>query len=245
MVLSGGVADRAELRHRFWETLPTLQAVPSELREPLAAQWRHAAQMEHASIASFGQFALQLLALGAPAELVERAHVAALDEIEHARICFALASAYGGERCGPGPLDAITGGFASDLEAVVCANVEEGCVGETLAALEAREAARLAGDPTVASALEAIAFDEEQHAQLGWSVWGWALRMAPELEDASEAAFERAIAAVLGRSRIDTGDKSLEPHGRLSDGSRQELATRNIQDVLMPAKDQLLSSQRI
>jgi hypothetical protein len=59
---------------------------------------------------------LELLALGAPAELVEKAHVAALDEIEHARICFALASAYGGERYGPGPLDAVTGGFASGVE---------------------------------------------------------------------------------------------------------------------------------
>jgi len=195
--------------------------------------------MEHASIASFGQFALQLLALGAPAELVEQAHVAALDEIEHARICFALASAYGGERYGPGPLDATTFGVATELEAIVCANVEEGCVGETLSALEAKEAGRLATDPTVTAALEAIAFDEQAHAQLGWSVWGWVLRAAPEVREASEAAFERALAVTQAGLPNDEVGRELEVHGRLCNRTRRELALRNIADVLIPARDQL------
>lgn len=235
------MTTRALLRDRFWERLPELQPVPDELRPRLAASWLHAAQMEHASIASFGQFALQLLALGAPADLVERAHVAALDEIEHARICFALASAYGSERYGPGALDAVTGGCSSDLQTVVCANVEEGCVGETLAALEAQGAARLATDPEVQAALEAIAFDEEQHAQLGWSMWGWALAVAPELRGASESAFERAVASTRAGLPDDAVGKELEPHGRLASSSRRALALRNIDDVLIPAKERLLA----
>jgi len=196
--------------------------------------------MEHASIASFGQFALQLLSIGAPAELIERAHLAALDEIEHARICFALASAYGSERYGPGPLDAITGGFASEIEAVVCANVEEGCVGETLSALEAKEAATRAVDPTVKAALEAIAFDEDQHAQLGWSVWGWALRAAPQVHAPSEAAFQRAVDETGAGLPDDATGQELEPHGRLANHTRKALALRNIDEVLVPAKKRLL-----
>lgn len=236
------MTTRAELRQRFWESLPELQAVPDEVRPALSASWLHAAQMEHASIASFGQFALQLLALGAPAELVEKAHVAALDEIEHARICFALASAYASERYGPGSLDAVTDGCSSDLQTIVCANVEEGCVGETLAALEAREAARRATDPIVRAALEAIAFDEEQHAQLGWAVWGWALGVAPEVKEASESAFERAIASTRAGLPNDATGEELEPHGRLANSTRRALALRNIDEVLTPAKERLLAA---
>ena len=235
------MTKRVELRARFWELLPELQPVADELRAPLAASWLHAAQMEHASIASFGQFALQLLALGAPAELVEQAHVAALDEIEHARICFALASAYGGRRVGPGLLDAATGGFCSEWTAVVCANVEEGCVGETLSALEAQEAARGATDPAVQAALHAIAFDEEQHAQLGWSVWGWSLGAAPQVREPSEAAFEEALARTRAALPDDAVGKELEPHGRLANSTRRAVALRNIDEVLIPAMKRLLA----
>lgn len=153
------------LRQQFWERLPQLQPVPDARRRPLADRWLEAAQMEHASIASFGRFALQLLRLGAPAELVQNAHVAALDEIEHARICFALASAYAGRAYGPGGLDGISGEFPSDLRTVLCANVEEGCVGETLAALEAAFERAIAGART-ASRDELLDGEPEQHGRL-------------------------------------------------------------------------------
>ena len=235
------MTGRSELRKRFWDGLPELRAVPGELRDPLKDSWLHAAQMEHASIASFGQLALQLLSLGAPADLVEQAHVAALDEIEHARICFALASAYGGRRCGPGALDAAAESSVLELEALVCANVEEGCVGETLAALEAKEAARRAEDPVVSAALQAVAFDEERHAQLGWSVWGWALAMAPELRAPTAAVFDGAIAQTRRGMPNDLRGKELEAHGRLANSTRRELAIRHIEEVLLPAREQLLS----
>ena len=98
--------------------------------------------MEHASIASFNRFSLQLLAVGAPPELVEASQRAALDEIEHARIAFALASKYGTTPVGPSSLDLAGDTLGQlDLASVTASTVEEGCVGETLAALEA-EAAR-------------------------------------------------------------------------------------------------------
>ena len=74
----------------------------------LAAAWLEIAQLEHASIAAFASLSLRLLAAGAPAELVTASHRAALDEVEHARIAFELASVYGGRRVGPGRFDAAT-----------------------------------------------------------------------------------------------------------------------------------------
>ena len=53
--------------------------------------WTADALLEHASVASFSRLSLALLAVGAPADLVALAHRAALDEIRHARLCFALA----------------------------------------------------------------------------------------------------------------------------------------------------------
>ena len=55
-------------------------------RQTLAGSWARDGLAEHASIASFSRFALGLLSHGAPASLVERLHLAAIDEIRHARL---------------------------------------------------------------------------------------------------------------------------------------------------------------
>ena len=51
---------------------------------------------EHASIASFARFTLQLLALGAPSGLVSRSIAAMADEVRHARFGFGLVEALSG-----------------------------------------------------------------------------------------------------------------------------------------------------
>jgi hypothetical protein len=63
----------------------------TDLRRRLAERWSRAALAEHASIASFARFTLQLLRGG-------------LDEIEHARLSFRVASVFAGRSLGPGPL---------------------------------------------------------------------------------------------------------------------------------------------
>src|SRR5205814_887725 len=81
-------------------------------RAALGARYLEIALMEHASIAAFARFSLELLSLGAPSSLVERASTAMADEIRHARDAFALAGGYLGHPVGPGPLDtadALTG----------------------------------------------------------------------------------------------------------------------------------------
>ena len=66
---------------------------PGPLRDAVVKAWTTAARAEHASVASFARFTLQLLHLGAPADLVADAQQAALDEVRHARLCFGVASA--------------------------------------------------------------------------------------------------------------------------------------------------------
>ncbi|AUX27705.1 uncharacterized protein SOCEGT47_083030 [Sorangium cellulosum] len=181
-----------------WRAPVALDVAPlaPEARALAAAHYAAVAALEHASIASFARFSLQLLALGAPAELVAEAHRAALDEAEHARLAYGIASRLAGRAIGPGPLlEAATAPLAAGVADVVAALVEEGCVGETLGAAEAQEVARLAGDPALAAALARIAADEARHAALSWRALAWLLAAFGEpARAAAEQAFSRAAA---------------------------------------------------
>ena len=77
----------------FLELAQQARALPADVRHILSEQWSLAARFEHASIASFNKFSLELLAVGAPGTLVAAANRAALQEVEHAQACFAAASA--------------------------------------------------------------------------------------------------------------------------------------------------------
>lgn len=105
--------------------------------------------LEHASVAAFARFVLELIAPGAPSELVVSAQQVLGDEIEHARLCFGLASAYAGEALGPGALSAQGALDDPSFQGCVARAIHEACVGETLAAAEAIEALARATDPAV------------------------------------------------------------------------------------------------
>jgi hypothetical protein len=148
-------------------------ALDPEDRRAVAAHYAEAGLMEHASVAAFARFALQLLALGAPSELVAETSRAMADETRHAEVCFGLARRYGLDAA-PGPLD--VGGVLGEvsLERVLDLVVIEGCIGESGAALEAAWASGSATDPVVREALGGIAEDEARHAALAFRFVAWA-----------------------------------------------------------------------
>jgi len=123
-----------------------------DVRARLAAHWLAAARMEHASVAAFSATALRLLALGAPPALVADAHRAALDEIAHAELAFALASAYAGAPLSPAGFAAAMPLGPMTLAELAIETYVDGCVGEAVAAREAAVAADHATDPAVARA---------------------------------------------------------------------------------------------
>ncbi len=161
-------------------------------RRRLADKWSRDGLAEHASVASFARFALQLMAVGAPAELVADAQRAALDEVEHARLAFAVASVYAGRAVGPGPFPLGDAHIATDLVALAVATVEEGCINETLSTVVARAELEQTTDPAVRAVLSRIIEDETRHAELAWQTVAWALRVGgPEVREAVAAAFAR------------------------------------------------------
>lgn len=225
-------------------TLPS-SAAAAPLNAAVAQGWLEQALMEHASVASFARFSLQLLQLGAPAELVSAAAVAMQDEIRHARSCFELARRYSGEEVGPGPL-AVEGALeSSDPAAVVLAAVREGCIGETVAAIEASEALHHCEDAGARAVLERIAIEEGQHAELAWRFVAWALETRPELAPRVREAFAHDLAGAQparrsGPQKLAAVDHDLARHGLLSAPLRAALRDRVLLEVVAPCVEGLL-----
>jgi len=198
--------------------------------------------MEHASIASFGKLALELLSLGAPATLVAGAHEAALSEVRHAELCFALASRYLDAPVGPGSLPgaAVVRG-AQPLEELAVAAVHEGCVNETIAAALASVQLAASTDEAVRATLAVIAEDESAHAELAYRVVAWAIKVGGDSVRCSVAgAFHEAIqkirlAEVVEPDPEDPDLSALRAHGRLSPHERQAESGRVIDGVIIPA----------
>jgi hypothetical protein len=155
---------------------PEVNTLDETMRTALARAWLDDALAEHASIAAFTRVSMQLLAVGAPPELVEASHQAALDEVRHARACFTLASMYGArwEAPGPMPVDAIRKA-ACDRVTIAREALLEGCLGEATATAIARYGAETCTDNVVKLILEGIAQDEESHVQLAWGIVGWCI----------------------------------------------------------------------
>lgn len=227
-----------------WEACqpcPDLSGVTAAQRAALASYWRDTALLEHASIAAFARFALDLLSVGAPPELVEAATSAMQDETAHARACFALASAFAGRDVGPGKL-AIDGSLDErSLEAIVITTVLEGCIGETVAALEAAEALAHATDPAVRATLARIAEDELRHAALAYRFVRWAsARQGAALERLVRETFQAACDAPL--PALDATGVSAPSHGLLSLELRRELRARVLRELVMPTLPSLLAA---
>lgn len=243
----GGAARSAEMvASSSWVTAPaqTAGGLDASTRAALAAAWREDGRMEHASVASFARFTMELLALGAPPELVADAQRAALDEVDHARLCLDLAASLDGATAGPGALD-----FTGALDGL-CAEksvrdaIVEGCVGETLAALVAQAQLAKATAPEARRALARIAADEERHAGLAWRFVAWAVTTRPALL----AVAERAFADALGRSpsavaevAIGVDAQAWRAWGRLDAAEHATAVREALAEVVGPCARALLA----
>jgi hypothetical protein len=248
----GAEARVAGIRHtRDWcgPALVEPDTLDARSRALTAQHWQAAALMEHASIAAFARFTLQLLQLGAPLSLTLESQAAMLDETDHARRCFALAARYGGNAVGPGELD-MDGAFAAEsLSAIVEQTFDEGCLGETCAALQAAEALATAGDEVVRETLEVIARDERRHAELAWRFIAWALEREPTgaVREVLETRLQRlrreaSVSPSRGCSPITANALAASRHGVLPAEHGSELRSAVILEIVVPCVERLLAA---
>lgn len=215
-----GVGRVAEVTRRSdWSASVTDASRPDPT---LAAFWLETARLEHASVAAFARFTMELLSLGAPADLVAGASAAMSDEIRHARIAFGLASHHAGEPVGPAALATDDALALMDVRSVVERLFLEGCVGETWAAATAREsAARTTGADR--AALLAIADDEAEHAALAWRALAWLL-----------ATYRGETERGIADARAQLGATSPDP-GLLDSHTAIRLRSETLRLVVDPA----------
>jgi hypothetical protein len=217
-------------------------SLPATLRSEVAAAWLDAAEHEHASIVSFSHFMLDLMALGAPAHLIEATTRAIDDEVRHARACFAIASAYAGTELGPGPIDIRGAESTGDAEKALVAAIREGCIGETLAGVIAEWQAPRVKSETMRETLQTIADEEGDHALLAWQFAQWLIAERPELREVARRAFEEAAVELESpwATGGDVADSALVEHGVLRAGVEDHLRRRAFHDVVMPCADAIL-----
>lgn len=222
---------------------PDLSALSATERGLLATYWREVARMEHASVASFARFTLALMAHGAPAALLADAQQAGLDEVRHAQDAFSLASSYAGTLVVPGPMD-LSGAtiVGTSLVALAVACAQEGCIGETIAAVEA--AHRLVGttDPAVARALRQVVDEEGQHAAMAWRALSWLLEAGG---DAAWEAVEAAFAAPLGAPTGPEHVGAAVAHGLLGRTARGVAQAQAWDEVIEPAWRALRATRQV
>lgn len=207
--------------------VPDCSNLSEETRLALATLWHHDAQKEHASVPAFSRLAWLLTGLGAPAELLQRTHQAALEEIDHARRCFALAGGYAGAPQSVEPIPELLRegpGVAGDaLLVVAIESLRDGCLIEDFNADVAARACERATDPAARELVEIIARDERSHAALAWSIVEWCLAVGGEpVRQALAAAAEtlptqgpRAYAEEEAGIVAAADPQALIAHGRV------------------------------
>ncbi len=225
---------------------PSVASLDPETRAALADFWGREGLFEHASVASFARFTMQLLAAGAPAELVRASSRALAEEIDHATLCFGLAGAYSGTQVGPSALD-LSGGLDGGLgpREIAVAVAREGCIAETVAALQVAAARDAATDPAIRAALALVEEQEREHALLAWRYLRWAL-------DGGDAALHAAVCEVFAAPEAHVGigpvatvpgdPEAMRAHGCLPPDERRSLAAESLARVVMPAARSLLAA---
>jgi len=194
--------------------------------DAFVAHLRRVALLEHGSVAAFAQVSLELLSLGAPADLIEAAHRAALDEIRHARMCWSALAAIEGVPRGPSPMS-IPPMPAIDVERILVATVIEGCVGETLGSLMFAEAARRCTVPALARMYATIADEEAEHAAL-------AFRIVQFLANGDASRIDYAIDAAARAERSVTDAPAIPALGMLDRETQRDVLDRGYRDVVVP-----------
>lgn len=204
-------------------------------RRSLGAFLAGSAELEAASVPAFLRLARELVAHGAPRELVRAACVAAREEVRHARVIGRLAREHGGAP----ELPRLPALAVRKLPAVTLENAVEGCVRETFGALIAAHQAERARSLPVRAAYARIAQDEARHADLAWAVARWAEPRLGASERSRVAGARRAAVAALWRELRAARTSPIDALAGLPEPRAAEAMLEAITPVLSGPPDAL------
>lgn len=247
-----GMSRGRQLRRRGKVLLPPLTpddawsgdggavGVPEGVRDALAARWRENGRTEHASVAAFARLTLDLMALGAPPELIHSANRDALDEIRHTERCFALAKSIDGRDIGPGafpeaqdartlPKNRTLALAQLAVDSLIDGALHEGLSARVLSRLQSRVEV-----PDIRAVVRELALDESRHAAHGWDAVEWCLAeggtaVAFALRGAVEALSESHETDLPPAAR-DGAWEPLGVHGEALETDEYAGALRSLRD---------------
>ena len=176
---------------------PAVDDLDATTRAALGRMWLHDATKEHGSVPAFAQLSWGLAALGAPADLLARASQSTLQEVDHAKRCFAVSETYLDVEIGVGPIAAVAPRLPTirrplaTAKAIALETLEDGCLIEGVNADFAERAHALARDPAMVELTGIIAREEREHAELAWDILRFCIDLHPSIAAAVERRLQR------------------------------------------------------
>ena len=219
----------------------------ASVNQAIGRRWLEQAEGEHASVASFSRHTLQLMAIGAPSDLLIASQNAAVDEIRHAKLSYGFARAFLKTDFGPSQLDIEDSLPELDLKGLVHSIIEEGCIEETISAANLRFGAHNAKEPAIKRVVTLIGDDETRHAQLAWDTIQWIITKFPEVRKFVEDIFKvelenRSLLLDKNFNEMPTTlclennmNTALRNHGILVDGDQIMIRKAVIQNLIKPS----------
>ncbi len=218
-----------------------------DVRAELARIWAERIPTEYRSITGFGTFAFDLVAAGAPPDLVAVCHRVCIDELRHTELAVRMVEIYGGRRPTlPREISSLpaTQGISAVAQAGRSA-IALSCLGETFACTELAMLRDRAVDPVVRGVLTVFLSDEIVHARIGWAYLAHAIPSADARtkQDVASAVPEyvAGIAANLfGNDAqapavdVTHDDERLAAHAVCSMREEQSLYREFVRDVFVP-----------
>lgn len=228
------------------------------VKTELLDHWIAIAKLEHSSVASFSRLTLELMALGAPADLLLDTQRATMDEINHAQSALEIVSALHQKPMQFTPFPSAGISVRSERDSILRSCVQEACLGETLGVIEAEgelELMRNANAPnTLIKRLSTVLADESRHAALAWRTLQWLIE-----SDVPNKLEKARRLDLITETLYSTAQKLLQPKrtptvnlplvcpslGLLSEVHRAHLRAQGFQNVVLPVLEGFLGQVRV
>ncbi len=237
-------AEHQRLMRRMQKPIPWAQSTAHLLTPPerarLAETWRRRSAAEYLAVSTFSVLCIDLVAAGAPADVLSHCVRAQLDEIRHAELAVRMVEIYGGKRIEP------VAGMSSlpddpkqpKLHQAVANTILVSCVSETYATTVLTATRDLTTDPVAHAVLTSIYSDEVMHARLGWSYLRWAIERDPDgVREAAAKMVPRALrgnANVIERERpIGEVTEAVRAHGLMTPAEERQIFSECVREVLV------------
>jgi hypothetical protein len=244
-------AEYARLMRGFHRPIPWEQShagdLAPEVREELARIWAERIPTEYRSITGFATLSFDLIAAGAPVDLVAVCHRVCIDELRHTELAVRMVELYGGTRPAlPREISSLPADATVSATAQACRSaIALSCLGETFACTELAMLRERAVDPVVKGVLTVFLADEIVHARVGWAYLAHALKTADARTRAKVAEVVPAYVAGIAANLFGTDDAPaavdvthddarLWAHGVCSMGEEQGLYRTFVREMFVP-----------